>query len=88
MTTVAAVCRRRFLLGLVGSMVAGSALARGAHAATLSRRAASLGPLINIPQTYNNCGPAAVAEVLAYWGFPRRKGKRRQCYASTARSWA
>jgi predicted double-glycine peptidase len=28
-----------------------------------------LGPLTNIPQTWNNCGPSAVAEVLAYWGI-------------------
>ncbi|HEV7216534.1 MAG TPA: C39 family peptidase [Chloroflexota bacterium] len=33
--------------------------------------AASLGPLINIPQTWNNCGPTSVAEVLAYWGINR-----------------
>jgi predicted double-glycine peptidase len=32
-----------------------------------SRSAASLGPLLNIAQTLNNCGPASVAEVLAYW---------------------
>jgi hypothetical protein len=74
--TVAAVCRRRFLVGLVGSMVAGPVLLRGgAHAAGVSRRAASLGPLINIPQTYNNCGPAAIAEVLAYWGISRTQGQ-------------
>jgi hypothetical protein len=36
-----------------------------------TRSAASLGPLINIPQTWNNCGPAAIAEVLAYWGIAR-----------------
>jgi predicted double-glycine peptidase len=33
--------------------------------------AAALGPLENIPQTWNNCGPASVAEVLAYWGIYR-----------------
>ena len=32
---------------------------------------AALGPLENIPQTWNNCGPASVAEVLAYWGINR-----------------
>ena len=36
-----------------------------------SRAAASLGPLINIPQTWNNCGPTSVAEVLAYYGIVR-----------------
>ncbi len=36
-----------------------------------SRIAGSLGPLVNIPQTLNNCGPASVAEVLAYWGIQR-----------------
>jgi hypothetical protein len=38
---------------------------------TATRVAASLGPLLNIPQTWNNCGPASVAEVLAYWGIMR-----------------
>jgi hypothetical protein len=33
--------------------------------------AAVLGPLINIPQTWNNCGPSSVAEVLGYWGINR-----------------
>ena len=33
--------------------------------------AAALGPLENIPQTWNNCGPASVAEVLSYWGIYR-----------------
>lgn len=32
---------------------------------------AALGPLENIPQTWNNCGPAWVAEVLSYWGIYR-----------------
>jgi len=36
-----------------------------------SRIAGSLGVLENIPQTLNNCGPASVAEVLAYWGIQR-----------------
>ncbi len=39
------------------------------------RAAASLGPLINIPQTWNNCGPAAIAEVLAYWGISRTQSQ-------------
>jgi len=36
-----------------------------------SQIAGSLGVLENIPQTLNNCGPASVAEVLAYWGIQR-----------------
>jgi hypothetical protein len=36
-----------------------------------SRASGALGPLINIPQTWNNCGPTSVAEVLAYWGIER-----------------
>ena len=33
--------------------------------------AGSVGSLPQIWQTYNNCGPASVAEVLAYWGIAR-----------------
>jgi hypothetical protein len=36
-----------------------------------ARASGQLGPLVNIPQTWNNCGPASVAEVLAYWGISR-----------------
>lgn len=36
---------------------------------------ASLGPLIHITQTVNNCGPASVAEVLNYWGISRTQGQ-------------
>ncbi len=39
--------------------------------------AAALGPLENIPQTWNNCGPASVAEVLAYWGIYRTQYQTR-----------
>ncbi|MGH2347763.1 MAG: C39 family peptidase [Chloroflexota bacterium] len=49
--------------------------ASGIRAATSTRSAARLGPLINIPQTWNNCGPAAIAEVLAYWGISRTQGQ-------------
>src|SRR5207237_3274421 len=31
----------------------------------------SVGYLRQIWQTYNNCGPASVAEVLAHWGITR-----------------
>src|SRR5260370_40734474 len=52
-----------------------AAHARGLAAVTPSRPTGSLGPLINIPQTWNNCGPASVAEVLAYWGISRTQGE-------------
>ncbi len=35
---------------------------------------ASLGSLPTIWQTWNNCGPAALAETLAYWGVGRTQG--------------
>lgn len=35
----------------------------------------SLGPLEHITQTYNNCGPASVAEVLNYWGVQRTQAQ-------------
>jgi hypothetical protein len=59
------------LAGLVSAP--GSARAAGATAS--ARAAASIGPLINIPQTWNNCGPATIAEVLAYWGISRTQGE-------------
>jgi predicted double-glycine peptidase len=40
-----------------------------------TRPAASVGSVITIPQTLNNCGPASVAEVLAYWGIHRSQGQ-------------
>jgi uncharacterized protein len=50
--------------------------ARTAHVAVAPARAmGSLGPLINIPQTWNNCGPASIAEVLAYWGINRSQAE-------------
>lgn len=49
-----------------------AARAAGAHVAVAPvRSAAAIGPLINIPQTWNNCGPTSVAEVLAYWSIQR-----------------
>lgn len=36
-----------------------------------ARPSARLGPLPTISQSLNNCGPAAIAEVLAYWGIAR-----------------
>jgi hypothetical protein len=67
--------RRTFLLGALGGALAIQTLARGAHAAPAPAAAASLGPLIEIPQTYNNCGPATVAEVLAFWGISRSQAQ-------------
>ena len=49
--------------------------ARAASQSNAALPAAHLGPLINIPQTWNNCGPAAVAEVLAYWGIARTQAQ-------------
>lgn len=79
--TSPAVSRRLFLLGTLasGAVPVAYALAApyeapSARAAGTLRPSASLGPLINIPQTWNNCGPAAVAEVLAYWGITRTQG--------------
>ena len=40
-----------------------------------SRARGALGPLIYISQTWNNCGPASLAEVLAYWGISRTQGQ-------------
>lgn len=62
---------------LLGAALAAPALAPAARAGSPVTKvahtgaAASLGPLINIPQTWNNCGPASVAEVLAYYGITR-----------------
>jgi hypothetical protein len=74
--------RRGFLLGALATGVATLAgmldLPAAAHAAGTAgtgKAAANLGPLITIPQTYNNCGPAAIAEVLAYWGIARTQAQ-------------
>lgn len=40
-----------------------------------TQSAASVGTVITIPQTLNNCGPASVAEVLAYWGVYRTQAQ-------------
>lgn len=39
------------------------------------RTSGAVGPLVNFAQTWNNCGPASVAEVLAYWGVSRTQGQ-------------
>jgi predicted double-glycine peptidase len=76
------VSRSAFLLGslatgltpLAGVLAAPHRVSATSISAAV-RSAASLGPLINIPQTWNNCGPAAIAEVLAYWGISRTQGE-------------
>ncbi len=65
-------------LGAVTGVLSASRPVRAANRTSASpslRTAASLGPLINIPQTWNNCGPAAIAEVLAYWGISRTQAQ-------------
>ena len=74
----ARVPRGAFLLGAlaaVGAVLEAPSLARASGSAAALRRAARLGPLINIQQTWNNCGPATVAEVLAYWSIAKTQGQ-------------
>jgi uncharacterized protein len=77
---------RRFAVGLgllIGSLSAigmapvhAAPVARAAHVSVApARPSGSLGPLINIPQTWNNCGPASIAEVLAFWGISRSQAE-------------
>lgn len=72
--------RRSFTGLMLLCCTAGAAVPTAASAAQSSqtsvhvapaRASGQLGPLVNIPQTWNNCGPASVAEVLAYWGISR-----------------
>ena len=73
--------RSAFLFGALAASLAPLAVletpsrARAASQSNAALPAAHLGPLINIPQTWNNCGPAAVAEVLAYWGIARTQAQ-------------
>ena len=62
-------------LGPLGAVLEAPSLALASGSAAALRRAARLGPLINIQQTWNNCGPATVAEVLAYWGIAKTQGQ-------------
>jgi len=59
-----------FLAGHGTAWARGSTPSRPVHVAP-SRGSAHLGPLPNIPQSLNNCGPAAIAEVLSYWDITR-----------------
>jgi hypothetical protein len=72
---------------MVGGLSSAIGSASATHAAESFRAASAavapargqgaLGPLINIPQTWNNCGPASIAEVLAYWGINRTQDQVR-----------
>jgi hypothetical protein len=52
-----------------------TALAGASGTVAPSRASGALGPLMNIVQTWNNCGPASLAEVLAYWGISRTQAQ-------------
>jgi hypothetical protein len=92
-----ATCTRRVALGLCMMATLLAARTPPAHAqGTPARAGASstvapshasgaLGPLLNIAQTWNNCGPASLAEVLAYWGVSRTQGRSRPSCAWTGR---
>jgi len=54
---------------------AADASVAGTDATVQPPPAASLGPLIYIRQTLNNCGPSSVAEVLDYWGIHKSQGE-------------
>ncbi|GAC1431664.1 MAG: hypothetical protein NVSMB65_05160 [Chloroflexota bacterium] len=58
--------------GAVGVSPAGAA-APAAIKPVLARGMA--GPLPYVRQTWNNCGPASVSAVLAYWGVARTQGE-------------
>ncbi len=60
-------------LSLLLGLAAAGATSAGA-AVRPSPGNASLGLLPTIWQTWNNCGPAALAETLAYWGVGRTQG--------------
>ncbi|HVC79673.1 MAG TPA: C39 family peptidase [Chloroflexota bacterium] len=69
-------------LFIIGALIAGPAPAEAARLPAAkspvvapSRSSGRLGPLINIPQTWNNCGPSSVAEVLSYWGIDRSQAQ-------------
>jgi predicted double-glycine peptidase len=57
-----------------GSGVGGTAVAAG-PAVRPTPASFRLGPLVYIRQTLNNCGPAAIAEVLHFWGVEQTQGQ-------------
>jgi hypothetical protein len=60
-------------VGQVGSQPSPAAAAVPAVAPTPP--STRLGPLTYIRQTLNNCGPASISEVLAYWGVQRTQAQ-------------
>ena len=60
----------KLLLGLASGLALLGSVA-WAPATAGAAGAASVGPLLHITQTLNNCGPASVAEVLHYWGIEK-----------------
>lgn len=48
---------------------------RRASPVAVSRATGHVGPVPTIVQTLNNCGPASIAEVLAYWGVGRTQAQ-------------
>ncbi len=57
------------------AQIARAAVGTSRIVVTPSAASGALGPLINIPQTWNNCGPASIAEVLSYWGIYKTQGE-------------
>jgi hypothetical protein len=72
MSDMRSCARRAFaVLALCAFVVGATPAAAQSNHPLRAPAAAALGPLSNIPQTWNNCGPSSVAEVLAYWGVNR-----------------
>ena len=63
----------------IGGRPAGAATRPAGRSMTIasSRVAGSVGLLPHIWQTYNNCGPSSVVEVLSYWGVYRTQYQAR-----------
>ncbi|HLQ33758.1 MAG TPA: C39 family peptidase [Chloroflexota bacterium] len=49
--------------------------AQAALALSPAPPSATVGPMLFISQTLNNCGPSSVAEVLDYWGIHKSQGE-------------
>jgi len=74
------------MVGMVSALATGASPAGAATggaasghrvAVVPSRAAGGVGYLPHIWQTYNNCGPSSVAEVLSYWGITRTQDQVR-----------
>src|SRR5262249_26589438 len=73
---VAALCAAGLAAPSAFAQTEGPSLAVAPFAAPLALpESATVGPMINIGQTWNNCGPASVAEVLNLWGIQRTQGQ-------------